>query len=313
MKTQGKRKLDYLQVPVSPGQAIALIIYRFCDNFSRRCIKMLVNPESEICMKRLASIFFLVISMVLNASAADARNRPLIGITPSFAGNSVQLNYDYVAAINENGGLAIIVPPTGSDEIIESYVKMLDAAVFSGGPDIPPEFYGQSPHPTTRPMEPLRFAFEKRFIRAFIDSGKPVFGICLGMQFSNTLYGGSMLQDIPSMTGRSVRHSNGEMYTNFHQVGLARGSRLASILGRNHVSVISRHHQALQKVAGPFVVVARSSDGIIEAIERRDGGFGLFVQWHPESMKDSDPDHRNRLFSALVEASRAVRDTKPLN
>lgn len=260
-------------------------------------------------MKRfaIACLFFLHLCL---CGSAFAEARPLIGITPSFASNSIQLNYDYVAAINENGGLAVILPPTTSNEIIESYVKMLDAAVFSGGPDIPPEFYGQLPHPTTQPMESLRFEFEKRFIKAFIDSGKPVFGICLGMQFSNTVYGGSMLQDIPSMVGKTVRHRNGEMSTNFHQVGLARGSRLAAILGRSTVSVISRHHQALERIAEPFVVVARSRDGIAEAIERRDGSFGLFVQWHPESHKDADPEHRNRLFSALVEASRAVKESK---
>jgi len=268
-----------------------------------------ISQLGEYAMKRfaIACLFFLHLCL---CGSAFAEARPLIGITPSFASNSIQLNYDYVAAINENGGLAVILPPTTSNEIIESYVKMLDAAVFSGGPDIPPEFYGQLPHPTTQPMESLRFEFEKRFIKAFIDSGKPVFGICLGMQFSNTVYGGSMLQDIPSMVGKTVRHRNGEMYTNFHQVGLARGSRLAAILGRSTVSVISRHHQALERIAEPFVVVGRSRDGIVEAIERRDGNFGLFVQWHPESHKDADPEHRNRLFSALVEASRAVKESK---
>ncbi len=271
-----------------------------------------ISQVGEYTMKRLAILFVLLLCPGL-CSSAFAETRPLIGITPSFASNSIQLNYDYVAAINENGGLAIVLPPTTSDEIIENYVKMLDAAVFSGGPDIPPEFYGQLPHPTTQPMESLRFDFEKRFIKAFIDSGKPVFGICLGMQFSNTVYGGSMLQDIPSAVGNDVRHRNGEMYTNFHQVGLARGSRLASILDRSTVSVISRHHQALARIAEPFVVVARSSDGVVEAIEKRDGTFGLFVQWHPESLKDADPDHRNRLFSALVQASRAVKETKPRN
>lgn len=264
-------------------------------------------------MKRPAVIIFFMFCFAFLTAAAEAQNRPLIGITPSFASNSIQLNYDYIAAINDNGGLAVILPPTDNEEVIENYVKMLDAAVFSGGPDIPPEFYGQLPHPTTGVMEPLRFEFEKRFIRAFIDSGKPSFGICLGMQFSNVVFGGSMIQDIPSLVGETVRHRNGEMYTNFHQVGLAKGSRLATVLGKSSVSVISRHHQALDRIAEPFIAVARSRDGIIEAIEKRDGTFGLFVQWHPESLKDADPDHRNHLFSALVEAARTVRATKNRN
>lgn len=245
--------------------------------------------------------FFLLICEV------QAENRPLIGITPSISSNSIQLNYDYVAAINENGGIAIILPPTEDENIIRQYVEMLDGAVFSGGPDIPPDCYGQTPHPTTQVMEPVRANFEKRFIKSFLESGKPAFGICLGMQFSNVVSGGSMIQDIPSFYGSRISHRNGEMYTNFHHVGLARGSRIADILGSNAVSVISRHHQALDKIADVFQVVARSPDGVVEAIERRDGAFGLFVQWHPESMKNSDPVHRNLLFKAMVDACRMVR------
>lgn len=255
-------------------------------------------------------LLLVLIMQIFALSSAFAAARPLIGITPSFSNNAVQLNYDYVTAINENGGLAVILPPSGDNVIIEEYVKMLDGAVFSGGPDIPPEFYGQIFHPTTTPMEPTRFEFEKRFIKAFLDSGKPVFGICLGMQFSNVVSGGTMIQDIPSLIGTRISHRNGEMYTNFHTVGINKGSRLAQILGTTFTPVISRHHQALEKIAEPFVVVARSADGIVEAIERRDGSFGLFVQWHPESMKDSHPEHRNRLFKALVEASRNVMDAR---
>lgn len=254
--------------------------------------------------------FILSLILLFPALAIAGETRPLIGIAPSISSNSIQLNYDYVAAINENGGLAIILPPTDDAGIIESYVKMLDGAVFSGGPDIPPELYGQAPHPTTQTMEPRRAEFEQRFIKSFLKSDKPALGICLGMQFSNVLTGGTLVQDIPSQVSQRVAHRNGEMYTNFHQVGLARGSRISEILQNNAVAVISRHHQAVDQVADFFRVVGRSPDGIIEALERRDGVFGIFVQWHPESLKDADPLHRNRLFRALVEACRGVRSAR---
>ncbi len=264
-------------------------------------------------IRQLTRIVLLLCFFLTIFNQAMADEKPLIGIAPSVSNNSVQLNYDYVSAINDNGGIAVILPPTADEAIIESYVKMLDGAVFSGGPDIPPEFYGQNSHETTQPMESLRFEFEKRFIKSFLDSGKPAFGICLGMQFSNVVLGGSMIQDIPSMIGAQVRHRNGEMYTNFHKVGISRGSRLAQILGTTTISVISRHHQALERIAEPLAVVARSFDGIAEAIERRDGVFGLFVQWHPESMKDADPNHRNNLFKALIEASQLVKASRSSN
>ncbi len=254
-----------------------------------------------------AALFLLFICKV------QAEPRPLIGITPSISSNSIQLNCDYVAAINENGGIAIILPPTDDESIIAHYVSMLDGAVFSGGPDIPPDFYGQNPHPTTQVMEPKRANFEKVFIKNFLESGKPAFGICLGMQFSNVVSGGSMIQDIPTFYGSRISHRNGEMYTNFHHVGLAKGSRLAEILGSNSAAVISRHHQALDKIAEAFQVVARSPDGVVEAVERRDGIFGLFVQWHPESMKNADQNHRNLLFKAMVDACLMVKQSGNLN
>ncbi len=255
-------------------------------------------------MKR--SIITAVLACFILATILPAAERlPIIGITPSFSNNMIQLNHDYVAAVQNNGGVAIILAPANSDEIIDAYVNMLDGAVFSGGPDIPPEFYGQQAHQTTGKMDPVRFEFEHRFIKAFLDSGKPVLGICLGMQFSNVCRGGTLIQDIPELVGKKVTHRDGTMYTNFHHVAFAPGSLLEKVLGTRRAKVISRHHQAISQLGKGFVSVARSSDGIIEAIERNDGAFGLFVQWHPESMKDANPTHTNRLFSALIKAARS--------
>lgn len=244
----------------------------------------------------------LVLMLILSGSVTFSAEKPVIGITPGIAKNTIQLNYDYVSAIEENGGIALILPPTSDETIIKRYIEMVDGAVFSGGPDIPPEFYGQKAHHTTKVMEAIRFESDKRFIKAFLESGKPALGICLGMQFSNVLTGGTLIQDVPELVGTKISHRNGEMYTNFHSVGIARGSLLAEILGTTATRVISRHHQSVDRLGDLFQVVARSSDGIVEAIERRDGRFGIFVQWHPESHKDTDPDHRNRIFSALIQA-----------
>lgn len=252
-------------------------------------------------MKKIVFSLFMICYSCLSVFAG---NMPVVGITPHFDQQKIQLNYDYATAIAENGGVPFVLAPTDDDRIIAAYVDKIDAAVFSGGMDIPPSFYEQKQHPTTKVMDSTRSEFEKKFIKAFIASGKPALGICLGMQFTNVLHGGSMYQDIPSMIGEKVCHRNGEMYTNFHSVGIARGSLLAHILGATSTRVISRHHQAVDKVAGIFSVAARSSDGVVEALERNDGKFGIFVQWHPESMKMADPEHRNRLFRALIDAAR---------
>jgi putative glutamine amidotransferase len=258
----------------------------------------------------MKKLFLAAILAVLAVAAPlpAAEKFPLIGITPSFSNNTIQLNNDYVSAIQRNGGIAIILAPTADAPTIDAYVRMLDGAVFSGGPDIPPEFYGQTPHSTVSVMETARFEFERRFIKAFLDSNKPVLGICLGMQFSNVCRGGTMIQDIPELVGKKVSHRDGNMYTNFHHVALAPGSLLEKILQKRTTKVISRHHQAIGKLGEGFFPTARSSDGIIEAIERSDGVFGIFIQWHPESLKDADPAHTDALFRALIDAAGAQKD-----
>lgn len=233
------------------------------------------------------TIIFL--ALILSNLVVYASDKPVIGLTASFKNDKVQLNYEYLEAIMENGGTPLILAPTDDEAIIEQYISMIDAVVLTGGRDIPPDAYGQKKHPTTIEMDPHRSGFEKLFIPRFLATGKPALGICLGMQFSNVTMSGTMYQDIPSMIGKDVCHRDGQMYTNLHPVGIAKGSRLEKILGTTSAKVISRHHQAIDKVAPNFVAVARTSDGIIEAIERKDRYFGVFVQWHPESMKKVDP------------------------
>ncbi|MCP4708507.1 MAG: gamma-glutamyl-gamma-aminobutyrate hydrolase family protein, partial [Planctomycetes bacterium] len=121
---------------------------------------------------------------------------------------------------------------------------------------------------------------------------------CLGMQFVNVAAGGTLYQDIPDQIGEDVNHARG----NYHPVQIVAGSHLAERLGSTEAEVYSSHHQAVQDVADGFEVVAVSSDGIIESLERTEGGWGLCVQWHPEAM--SNEEHRRAIYGALIEASR---------
>ena len=103
-----------------------------------------------------------------------------------------------------------------------------------------------------------------------------------------------MVQDIPSEIGTKVNHRA------YHRVRIDPDSRLAKWLNSSEASVLSNHHQAVDKVGRNLRVVARSEDGVAEALERTDGKFGLFVQWHPEAM--TDLAHRNAIYGALVQA-----------
>jgi putative glutamine amidotransferase len=98
--------------------------------------------------------------------------------------------------------------------------------------------------------------------------------------------------------GTEVKHRE------YHLVKIDPDSSLAKILDATEASVYSNHHQAVKDVGENLKVIAHSDDGIVEAMERIDGGFGLFVQWHPE--QTDNPEHRNAIYGALVKAC-AVR------
>ena len=119
--------------------------------------------------------------------------------------------------------------------------------------------------------------------------GKPVLGICLGIQSINVYFGGKLHQDIPGHKepGRDIRH----------MVTLARGSRLKEIMGIDRMAVNSYHHQAIKAVAPELYASAVSDDGVVEAIELPGEKFVVGVQWHPERMQEEDSSRR--LFEAF--------------
>lgn len=209
----------------------------------------------------------------------------------------------YVRAIRECGGIPVVLPNAdGSVEEIGEYLELLDGLVMPGGLDIPPSEYGEDPHPTVRLLDDDRYQFEKAMISAWIQqTDKPLLGICLGSQWVNVAHGGSLVQDIPSEFG--VNHRNVS-----HMVTLEPDSRLSRIFGKTKFEVNSLHHQAVRNVGEGLRVVARSSDGIVEATETTDPNrFLIGVQWHPEKLI---PENRmqQKLIQAFVEAASEHRE-----
>lgn len=249
-------------------------------------------------MKKISLIFLF---FVLLSPVVLMAEKPLIGINCAYSKGRVLNQYDYVKAIEEAGGIPLLLPDPTSDDVLDRYAELLDGVLFTGGRDIPPEAYGQKLGPKTHVMSKIRFAFDTKFMKKWWKTGKPMMGICLGLQTINVVRGGTMYQDIPSLIGRKVRHSNGERYTNYHPIGIADSSLLANIIGKNSAKVLSRHHQAVDKIGKDLRVIARASDGVVEALQRTDGPFGLFVQFHPEGMHKY-PKIRAKIFKAFITA-----------
>jgi len=253
-------------------------------------------------MKRTLLFFGLCLVFIFGGcQSSPAPRSPLIGITSvyhvSAEGKSArtQVNFAYVRAVAENGGVPVVLPTIDDERVLRRYLEVLDGLVLVGGADIPASAYGEQPHETVEPVPPQRYGFERKLIARWWESGKPLLGVCLGMQFANVVAGGTLVQDIPSQVGTEVDHRA------YHRVEIEPASGLARILGGTEARVLSNHHQAVKTLGADLKIVARSADGVVEALERTGGGFGLFVQWHPENM--SDTAHRDAIYGALVRAA----------
>jgi putative glutamine amidotransferase len=224
--------------------------------------------------------------------------RPLIGITTAYSekNNTNAVNLKYVDAVQRNGGIPVLLPTIDDEEAVQRYVEELDGLVLIGGRDVPPALYGQKPHETVKLIHPRRVSFDRALIARWMATEKPILGICLGMQFVNVVMGGTLIQDIPSQIGAKVIHRE-----TYHRVTIEPDSALAELLRSETAMVYSNHHQAVDGLGAGLRAVARADDGVVEALERTDGGAGLFLQWHPEFMVDKYPDHTNAIYGYLVD------------
>ena len=243
------------------------------------------------------------------APSADGGSLPLIGISSMHIPNGQydKVNSAYTQAVRESGGTPLILPVIADRRLAARYAGILDGLLLTGGDDVPPEAYGQEPLKQTKTLSPKRHAFEKMMLEAWLPTGRPILGICRGLQQTNVVCGGTLVQDIPSQTGATVTH-RGQGNTE-HTIRIEPGSKLRSMLSTSSVRVNSNHHQAAKTVGKNLRISARSADGLIEAMEFTDGRFGLLVQWHPERMPDAK--HRKAIFGAFVRACKVNQSSTP--
>jgi putative glutamine amidotransferase len=257
-------------------------------------------------MKKTTAITILAIGFFLlpcmgsvAAESANTEQRPWIGITSTVDDGNVACSAKYVRAVRQAGGLPVIVPPLEDNQLQDEYLQRLDGLVLIGGWDIPPASYGEEPHPTTEEMPAVRWEWERRLIKTWLDSEKPLLGICLGAQMTNVVTGGTLIQDIPSEVGKQVSHRSKPAVS--HRVMIQPNTRLHRVLGVDELVVNSSHHQAAERIGRGLRVVAESDDGVVEALETPGPRWLLLLQWHPERMKGA---HHSKIFGALVDACR---------
>ncbi|HTS47941.1 MAG TPA: gamma-glutamyl-gamma-aminobutyrate hydrolase family protein [Bryobacteraceae bacterium] len=184
-------------------------------------------------------------------------------------------------------------------------VESLDGLVLAGGTDINPARYGQQPAPETDQPDDQRDEVETRLLEGALAQGIPVLAICRGMQLFNVVHGGTLIQHLPAGGAHQVKQPDAVA----HNVRVARGTRLAAILGEGDHGVNSRHHQAVDRPGRGLIVAAIAPDGVIEALERPGDSFAVAVEWHPEDRIFASAGDRKlfEAFAAALSAAPAAR------
>jgi putative glutamine amidotransferase len=170
----------------------------------------------------------------------------------------------------------------------------LDALVLQGGADISPSNYGEEPLQPEWAGDRVRDEYEIELFSEFVEAGKPVLGVCRGVQLINVALGGTLYQDLPAQVGVRVAHRDRSIYeANIHEICFEPGSGLARLYaGVQGGRVNSLHHQAVRKLGRDLVVEARSAeDGVIEAIRWKGRGCrrrAVASEFHPRAMSQLD-------------------------
>ncbi|MCA1798284.1 MAG: gamma-glutamyl-gamma-aminobutyrate hydrolase family protein [Xanthomonadaceae bacterium] len=173
-----------------------------------------------------------------------------------------------------------------------------DGVVVTGGHDIDPVLYAAEPEVEPR-HDKARDAFETRVINNALERGLPLLGICRGAQLLNVCRGGSLFQDLRPQR-RRTSHRRTVLPLKTLCINEA-DSLLAEVMGAGNARINSLHNQAIDRVGSGLRVVARDLDSIVQAVEDREYGFLMGVQWHPEFLIFIR--RQLHLFRALVRAA----------
>ncbi len=182
------------------------------------------------------------------------------------------------------GVLVYMIPSRATGHDFGGYAEDLDGLVLQGGSDVAPPSYGEVAERPEWSGDRLRDDYEIALVRDFVKQGKPILGICRGLQLLNVAFGGTLYQDVETHAPNALCHRNWEIYdTNHHDLRITENSEMATWYKSPVLLVNSVHHQAIKQLAPDFKVEAISpKDGIIEAVRHSGPSWIFGVQWHPE-------------------------------
>lgn len=237
------------------------------------------------------------------AVSAKVRKAPASPVLRTVVGNG------YMEGVEIAGGTPVVVSPALEAATAGRLLEIADGLVLTGGEDVDPRRYG-APEGGANRVSPERDELELRLAERALDRGIPILAVCRGMQLLNVALGGSLVGDLLGEGRTDVDHDRtGQLVTrDVHAVRVEGTRLLRGVFRSDTFRVNSTHHQGLRDLADGLVPVARSEDGIVEAVEYRGDrtdAWVVGVQWHPERMLEEATGTHRRLFERF---GRAVRE-----
>ncbi len=215
------------------------------------------------------------------------------------------------------GAVPLIIPSIPEVQDIGHLVEILDGIVLTGArPNVHPEEYGHAETEGHGPFDRNRDAVALPLVRAAVEAGLPLFGICRGFQEMNVAYGGTLHPEVGDIPGRLVhRMPKGEtdrsvIFRPRQHVRLIPDGAFAAVLGTTEIVVNSLHGQCIEEAGRRILIEGLAEDGTPEAISITDApGFALGVQWHAEWDPAGDPVNGPlwRAFADALHGRRAWR------
>lgn len=231
-------------------------------------------------------------------------SKPLIGVMPLWdeGKKSIWMLPGYLEGIQEAGGTPVIFPLTEDREELEQLCSLCNGFLITGGQDVDPAIYGETPIPQMGEICTVLDQMERQVLEYVIKEDKAVLGICRGIQYLNAMLGGSLYQDLNVQHPSKTEHHMEPPYDRvIHQVQIIDGTPLHQLLQVTELGVNSYHHQAVKTLAPSLTVMAESEDGLVEAVYMPKKNYVWAVQWHPELSYQTDKYSR-KIFESFVAA-----------
>ena len=249
-------------------------------------------------------------------NAAASAGRPVLGVTccnrrmGTEFGQAVVNRY-IVAAMQWGDVAALLVPALPDLMSAREVAPRLDGLLLTGSPsNVEPGRYGEAGAADAEgPYDPGRDTMTADLIKAMLDLGRPVLGVCRGFQEINVAFGGTLRRDTGHNPDLLAHHAPAEasfddMFAHQHDVALTPNGLLSRGLGVDRLLVNSVHFQGVGRLGDGLTVEARAPDGVVEAVSAKvNGAPVLAVQWHPEWRTADNPDSQ-AFFHLLGQALR---------